>query len=38
VDFATWGNKHSFDFDRMWNTGTLSHGGMVVITEPASDF
>lgn len=35
VDFATWGSKHSFDFDRMWNTGTKSHGGMVVISDPA---
>lgn len=31
VDFATWGEKHTFDFDRMWNTGTLQHGGMVII-------
>lgn len=31
VDFATWGKKQTFDFDRLWNTGTLQHGGMVII-------
>ncbi len=34
VDYATWGKKHTFDFDRLWNTGTLSHGGMVVVSDP----
>lgn len=34
VDFATWGKKNTFDFDRLWNTGTLSHGGMVVVSDP----
>jgi hypothetical protein len=34
VDFATWSNKHTFDLGRLWNTGTLSHGGMVVISDP----
>jgi hypothetical protein len=31
VDFATWGKKHTLDFDRLWNTGTLQRGGMVTV-------
>jgi len=31
VDFATWGSKHTADFDNLWNTGANHLGGMVVI-------
>jgi len=31
VDFATWGRKHTVDFDNLWNTGANHKGGMVVI-------
>lgn len=31
VNFATWGKKHTLDFDRLWNSGTLQRGGMVII-------
>ena len=31
VEFATWGKKHSADFDNLWDTGAGHKGGMVVI-------
>ena len=38
VDFATWGKKHTLDFSRLWNTGTQSRGGMVIISGPNDKF
>lgn len=35
VDFATWGKKHTLPFEKLWNTGTLSRGGMVLVTDPS---
>lgn len=31
VGFATWGKKHTADFDNLWNTGANHKGGMVII-------
>ncbi len=31
VDFASWGKKHTLDFDKLWKTDKIIRGGMVIV-------